>query len=149
MNEIFYSFFFKSSHLFPNSNFGRINKTLNIRPSIDIKNTNETEYDDKLETSTNIKQLPSLNKHIHLLDTCSLIPEEKGTNPQSPLHSVKTFKELKLDPQLLKGISDMGFQRPSRIQERVLPELLAYPPRNIIVQSQKGTGKTVNKMKNF
>jgi ATP-dependent RNA helicase DDX19/DBP5 len=36
----------------------------------------------------------------------------------------------------------MGFQRPSKIQERALPLLLANPPRNMIGQSQSGTGKT-------
>lgn len=36
----------------------------------------------------------------------------------------------------------MGFQQPSRIQERALPLLLANPPRNLIGQSQSGTGKT-------
>lgn len=36
----------------------------------------------------------------------------------------------------------MGFNRPSKIQERALPLLLADPPENFIAQSQSGTGKT-------
>lgn len=36
----------------------------------------------------------------------------------------------------------MGFQKPSRIQEKALPLLLANPPTNFIGQSQSGTGKT-------
>ena len=36
----------------------------------------------------------------------------------------------------------MRFQRPSKIQEKALPLLLANPPTNLIGQSQSGTGKT-------
>ena len=36
----------------------------------------------------------------------------------------------------------MGFNRPSKIQEKALPILLADPPTNFIAQSQSGTGKT-------
>ena len=45
-------------------------------------------------------------------------------------------------PALLKGLYAMGFNRPSKIQERALPMLLADPPQNFIAQSQSGTGKT-------
>ena len=45
-------------------------------------------------------------------------------------------------PALLKGLYAMGFNRPSKIQERALPLLLADPPQNFIAQSQSGTGKT-------
>lgn len=36
----------------------------------------------------------------------------------------------------------MGFQKPSRIQETILPLLMASPHHNTIAQSQSGTGKT-------
>ena len=36
----------------------------------------------------------------------------------------------------------MSFHKPSKIQERALPLLLMNPPRNLIGQSQSGTGKT-------
>ncbi|CAL1716948.1 unnamed protein product [Somion occarium] len=67
---------------------------------------------------------------------------DQQANPTSPLHSVKTFEELGLHQDLLKGIYDMGFSKPSKIQERALPLLLANPPQNMIGQSQSGTGKT-------
>ena len=63
-------------------------------------------------------------------------------NPNSPLYSVKTFEELRIPDQLLKGLYSMGFQRPSRIQETILPLLMASPHHNTIAQSQSGTGKT-------
>lgn len=63
-------------------------------------------------------------------------------DPNSPLYSVKSFEELGLAPELLKGLYAMKFQKPSKIQERALPLLLHNPPKNMIAQSQSGTGKT-------
>jgi len=63
-------------------------------------------------------------------------------DPNSPLYSVKTFEALNLKPELLKGVYDMGFNAPSKIQETALPTLLAEPAANMIAQSQSGTGKT-------
>ncbi|CCH63087.1 hypothetical protein TBLA_0J00890 [Henningerozyma blattae CBS 6284] len=63
-------------------------------------------------------------------------------DPNSPLHSVKSFEELGLHPNLLKGLYAMKFQKPSKIQEHALPLLLHDPPKNMIAQSQSGTGKT-------
>lgn len=36
----------------------------------------------------------------------------------------------------------MNFRKPSKIQERALPLLLSNPPKNLVGQSQSGTGKT-------
>lgn len=36
----------------------------------------------------------------------------------------------------------MNFRKPSKVQEKTLPLLLMDPPRNLIGQSQSGTGKT-------
>ncbi|OLL23195.1 ATP-dependent RNA helicase dbp5 [Neolecta irregularis DAH-3] len=63
-------------------------------------------------------------------------------DPNSPLYSVSNFEDLGLHENLLRGIYSMKFQKPSKIQERALPLLLSNPPRNMIGQSQSGTGKT-------
>jgi len=68
--------------------------------------------------------------------------EVQQRDPSSPLYSVKSFEELNLRKDLLKGIYDMGFNRPSKIQETALPMLLSRQPQNLIAQSQSGTGKT-------
>ncbi|KAI9643846.1 RNA helicase required for poly(A+) mRNA export [Ciborinia camelliae] len=60
----------------------------------------------------------------------------------SPLYSVETFEQLGIDPSILKGLYAMNFKKPSKIQEKALPLLLSNPPRNMIAQSQSGTGKT-------
>ncbi|KAH8823006.1 P-loop containing nucleoside triphosphate hydrolase protein [Flagelloscypha sp. PMI_526] len=67
---------------------------------------------------------------------------DQQADPNSPLYSVKSFEELGLHQDLLKGIYAMGFTKPSKIQERALPLLLSNPPTNMIGQSQSGTGKT-------
>ncbi|ODV59304.1 ATP-dependent RNA helicase DBP5 [Ascoidea rubescens DSM 1968] len=63
-------------------------------------------------------------------------------DPNSPLFSVKSFEELGLSPELLKGLYAMKFSKPSKIQEKALPLLINDPPKNFIGQSQSGTGKT-------
>mmetsp|Transcript_17174 Transcript_17174/g.24280 ORF Transcript_17174/g.24280 Transcript_17174/m.24280 type:complete len:480 (+) Transcript_17174:123-1562(+) len=60
----------------------------------------------------------------------------------SHLSSAKTFQELELPKHLLDAIFEMGFERPSAIQEEALPRILANPPRNLIGQAQSGSGKT-------
>lgn len=44
--------------------------------------------------------------------------------------------------EVLKGLTAMRFQKPSKVQEKALPLMLANPPQNMIAQSQSGTGKT-------
>lgn len=46
------------------------------------------------------------------------------SDPNNPLYSVKSFEELNIPEPLLRGLYDMGFQKPSRIQETALPILL-------------------------
>ncbi|KAF2822113.1 P-loop containing nucleoside triphosphate hydrolase protein [Ophiobolus disseminans] len=63
-------------------------------------------------------------------------------DPDNPLYSAKSFEELDLSEELLKGIRHMNFRKPSKIQEKALPLLLMNPATNMIAQSQSGTGKT-------
>ncbi|XP_033244823.1 DEAD-box helicase Dbp80 [Drosophila miranda] len=96
----------------------------------------EPEVADPAETSLLIKILGKglVNPKLSL--------DVQQQNPNSPLHSVKTFEALDLKTELLKGIYAMGFNTPSKIQETALPMLLGDPPQNMIAQSQSGTGKT-------
>jgi len=63
-------------------------------------------------------------------------------DPDNPLFSAKSFEELSLKPEVLKGVTSMSFRKPSKVQEKTLPLLLMNPPKNLIGQSQSGTGKT-------
>jgi ATP-dependent RNA helicase DeaD len=51
-----------------------------------------------------------------------------------------TFDSLSLSPELLKAVTDMGFQTPSPIQAQAIPHLLEG--KDLIGQARTGTGKT-------
>ena len=51
-----------------------------------------------------------------------------------------TFKDLGLSEPLLDALHDVGYDKPSPIQEQAIPELLQG--RDVIGQAQTGTGKT-------
>ncbi|KAJ3074819.1 RNA helicase required for poly(A+) mRNA export [Podochytrium sp. JEL0797] len=102
---------------------------------------------------------PVAQKHSRLVQDDEWDTGADGANGVSPTHKVvvtlgdgtvdptlyngvKSFEELGLSMELLKGIYGMGFQKPSKIQERALPMLLTDPPQNLVGQSQSGTGKT-------
>jgi ATP-dependent RNA helicase DeaD len=52
-----------------------------------------------------------------------------------------SFKELGLGKQLLKAISDLGFETPTDVQREVIPHLLNHES-DLIGLAQTGTGKT-------
>src|SRR5574337_2023836 len=50
------------------------------------------------------------------------------------------FEILDLNPDILQGVKDAGFEHCTPIQEQALPECLAG--KDVIAQSQTGSGKT-------
>jgi translation initiation factor 4A len=56
------------------------------------------------------------------------------------LHVAKTFDEMGLPDNLLRGIYGHGFERPSHIQARAIMPIVQG--RDILAQAQSGTGKT-------
>ncbi|KAF8666731.1 DEAD/DEAH box helicase [Rhizoctonia solani] len=102
--------------------------------------------DEAIENITSqMGELGSENSATNLLKSTyevTVTLADQQADPNSPLYSIKKFEDLGLHENLLKGIYSMKFQRPSKIQERALPLLLQNPPRNMIGQSQSGTGKT-------
>lgn len=67
---------------------------------------------------------------------------ELQSDTENPLSSVTSFDELGLPKPINDGLLAMNFKKPSKIQEKALPLMLSNPPRNMIAQSQSGTGKT-------
>ena len=51
-----------------------------------------------------------------------------------------TFESMELREDLLKGVYSYGFERPSAIQQRAIRPIVMG--RDVIAQSQSGTGKT-------
>lgn len=60
--------------------------------------------------------------------------------PGQPSDGEVLFDALNLHPDLLKGIHDLGFLRPTPIQAQAIPPILAG--RDVIGCAQTGTGKT-------
>ena len=54
---------------------------------------------------------------------------------------MSTFQELGLNEDLLKGITDLGFETPSEVQEKAIPILL-NEEKDLVALAQTGTGKT-------
>lgn len=109
-----------------------------------IKNLKASQKEDSKDEDAPLpmlaKKLASYNR-AHMNKGKIIVEQD---DPNSPIHSTKSFEELNLKPELLKGVYGMGFNKPSKIQESALPILLAptNPPKNIIAQAQSGTGKT-------
>ncbi len=54
---------------------------------------------------------------------------------------MSTFQDLGLNEELLKGITDLGFETPSEVQEKAIPILL-NEETDLVALAQTGTGKT-------
>lgn len=52
-----------------------------------------------------------------------------------------TFQELNLNSKIIKAITDLGYERPTAVQQRIIPTLL-NDTQDIVCLAQTGTGKT-------
>jgi ATP-dependent RNA helicase DeaD len=72
-----------------------------------------------------------------------LVPAESMVKPdsaESAPQDTPSFAELGLSEPLLRAVDKLGFQRPTLVQAKLIP--LALARRDILGQSQTGTGKT-------
>ncbi|KRY00333.1 ATP-dependent RNA helicase DDX19A, partial [Trichinella pseudospiralis] len=74
-------------------------------------------------------------------DSNSVFKIESGNN--SAVEAAAYFEDLPLSLAILKQLCSLGYFKPSKIQAKSLPLMLADPPVNLVAQSQSGTGKTV------
>ena len=51
-----------------------------------------------------------------------------------------SFSTLSLRPEILQALTDLGYHEPTSVQSQVIP--LALAGKNVVVQSQTGSGKT-------
>ena len=114
-----------------------------LRQKLNIVNVENVKHEPVQSDNVSLAEKSLLQKVIRksLVENKNDL-EIQRRNPNCPLYSVKSFEELNLQRNLLKGVYSMGFNAPSKIQETALPTLLANPPQNMIAQSQSGTGKT-------
>ncbi|CAN6302222.1 unnamed protein product [Urochloa humidicola] len=78
-----------------------------------------------------------------LLDDSDDAQIQAVTSGGTVYESATTFEDLKLSPELLKGLHDeMGFSRPSKIQAITLPMIFTSPYKDLVAQAHNGSGKT-------
>ena len=56
--------------------------------------------------------------------------------------NIDKFEDMGLRPEILKALSNLGFDNPSEVQKEVIPEILIR--KDIVVKSQTGSGKTAS-----
>ena len=66
---------------------------------------------------------------------------DTADRPYKRFKMANSFQELGLNSYLIKAISEMGFEKPTPVQERIIPTLLAVEG-DIVCLAQTGTGKT-------
>ena len=71
------------------------------------------------------------------------VPAKKRHPAQHHKRSImaNSFQELGLNSYLIKAISELGFEKPTPVQERIIPDLLSQD-NDIVCLAQTGTGKT-------
>ena len=70
---------------------------------------------------------------------------EGGIGPSSPAPHIEpeasvSFSDLDLRPETLQGLSEMGYERPTKVQSEVFAHV--REGKDLLVQSRTGTGKT-------
>jgi superfamily II helicase len=65
----------------------------------------------------------------------------EGTEAEQDSAPSVTFQDLGLNSYIVKAISEMGFEKPTPVQARIIPTLLAEEG-DVVCLAQTGTGKT-------
>ena len=84
------------------------------------------------QEKTKIKELKTINTKTDTRIKTKDVTNTKGQN----------FDDYKLKIELLKGIYEKGYEKPSPIQEEVIP--IALLGKDIIARAKNGTGKTAS-----
>jgi len=66
--------------------------------------------------------------------------EEMDFETTEGVKAIASFEEMGIKDDLLRGIYQYGFEKPSAIQQRAVTPIIQG--RDVIAQAQSGTGKT-------
>jgi len=105
------------------------------RPPIDSNAQAEEATPGTLETIEAGQVFPVANATEAASETSAKSNTETNPEPES-----SGFSRFGFGPELLKALSDIGYQEPSPIQKAAIPELMLG--RDLVGQAQTGTGKT-------
>jgi len=82
----------------------------------------------------------SSSRRHHRKESSSSSRQQQNHDDNDDTTPCPTFDSMSLKPQLLRGIYAHGFEKPSAIQQRAIRPIVRG--RDVIAQSQSGTGKT-------
>lgn len=82
-----------------------------------------------------------VNDTVDLKSECKLPPKDERAKTKDVTSTKGTeFESYNLKRDLLKGIFEMGWERPSPVQEESIP--VALEKRDVLARAKNGTGKT-------
>ncbi|CAG9531438.1 unnamed protein product [Cercopithifilaria johnstoni] len=121
----------------------KVTESNEIDDRINLENKESDEHDPMEEfpskkvirSSTKKHKRKKSKKHFVQSPACF-----ESIEPTTNLESRMTFKDFGLDEQLLKVIGELGWERPTLIQSRMIPA--AFENKNILARARTGSGKT-------
>lgn len=108
----------------------------------ETKETKEEEDDEEALKLTAFSGLHPNDEKAEVTVTGPVDEDGKTSELLSVFSAAKSFEDLNLKPELLKGVYEMKFSKPSSIQAQALPIILDAKHPNLIGQAQAGSGKT-------
>ncbi|PHJ15915.1 dead deah box helicase [Cystoisospora suis] len=81
------------------------------------------------------------HKHLREVDDQSAVVVDRADGSSTAPVSASSWTDLNLKKELLLGVENQGFSKPSKIQAAALPLILSRED-NLIAQAQNGSGKT-------
>ena len=127
------------------------NKEEKIESSQDLKKEKSSKKDEKAEKIKNgmeEKILPESNtkKDSNEFPVKAEVDDKLGlknmVDDSFILSTVKRWDELGVKPEIHKGLLEMDFLSPSKIQSTTFPLIMKEPRLNIVAQAKNGSGKT-------
>ena len=105
----------------------------------------EKKEEKKEETKEETKE-PLKGKNSYEMPIKSKVDEKIGIKNMIEdsflLTSVKTWDELGIKPEIKKGLLEMDFISPSKVQSTTFPLIMKEPRLNVVAQAKNGSGKT-------
>ena len=81
-----------------------------------------------------------LSEKAAVVQTQPAVEPEPAAEPEPAKPKGPRFADLSLDPNVLQAVTDSGYETPTPIQAEIIPFMMEG--RDILAQSQTGTGKT-------